>query len=78
MTLLWGVIWLSATRFRRRYFLCFGGADRMAFASSSGMVGMDCWILRMSFVTGRPRRYRFLNLVTGLRGFVYAHGVNRL
>ncbi len=30
-----GVIWLSATRFRRSYFLCFGGADRMAFASCS-------------------------------------------
>ncbi len=30
-----GVIWLSATRFRRSYFLCFGGADRMAFASFS-------------------------------------------
>ncbi len=52
-----GVIWLSVTRFRGRYFLCFGGADRMAFASSSGMVGMDCWILRMSFVTGRPGRF---------------------
>ncbi len=31
----WGVIWLNATRFRRSYFLCFGGADRMAFASCS-------------------------------------------
>ncbi len=30
-----GVIWLSATRFRRSYFLCFGGADRMAFARFS-------------------------------------------
>ncbi len=30
-----GVIWLSATRFRRSYFLCLGGADRMAFASFS-------------------------------------------
>ncbi len=28
-----GLIWLSATCFRRSYFLCFGGADRMAFAS---------------------------------------------
>ncbi len=30
-----GVIWLNATRFRRSYLLCFGGADRMAFASCS-------------------------------------------